>query len=50
MPESFQFLPDLLLLARILGAATYQLGNTSSHTIIEVKQRLVGLILGWETV
>ena len=33
-----------------LGAAAYQLGNTSSRTITEVKQRWARLVLGWETV
>ena len=33
-----------------LGAAAYQLGNTSSRTITEVKQRLAWLVLGWENV
>ena len=33
-----------------LGAATYQLGNTSSRTITEVKQRWARLVLGWLTV
>ena len=28
----------------------YQLGNTSSHTITEVKQRWACLVLAWETV
>ena len=32
------------------GAAAYQLGNTSSRTITEVKQRWARLVLGWETV
>ena len=32
------------------GAAPYQLGNTSSRTITEVKQRCAQLVLGWETV
>ena len=32
------------------GAAAYQLGNTNSHTISEVKQRWAQLVLGWETV
>ena len=34
----------------LLGAAAYQLGNTSSRTITEVKQRWARLVLGWETV
>ena len=34
----------------LCGAAAYQLGNTSSRTIIEVKQRRARLVLGWETV
>ena len=33
-----------------LGAAAYQLGNTSSRTITEIKQRWARLVLGWETV
>ena len=33
-----------------LGAAAYQLGNTSSCTITEVKQRWARLVLGWVTV
>ena len=33
-----------------LGTAAYQLGNTSSRTITEVKQRWAWLVLGWETV
>ena len=32
------------------GAAAYQLGNTSSRTITEVKQRWARLVLGWDTV
>ena len=32
------------------GAAAYQLGNISSRTITEVKQRWARLVLGWETV
>ena len=32
------------------GAAAYQLGNTSSRTITEVKQRWARLVLGWVTV
>ena len=32
------------------GAAAYQLGNTSSRTITEVKQRWAQLVLGWDTV
>ena len=32
------------------GAAAYQLGNTSSRTITEVKQRWAQLVLGWVTV
>ena len=32
------------------GAAAYQLGNTSSRTITEVKQRCAWLVLGWVTV
>ena len=32
------------------GAAAYQLGNTSSRTITEVKQRWAWLVLGWTTV
>ena len=31
------------------GAAAYQLGNTCSRTITEVKQRWARLLLGWET-
>ena len=34
----------------IFGAAAYQLGNTSSRTITEVKQRWARLVLGWATV
>ena len=34
----------------IVIAAAYQLGNTSSCTITEVKQRWVRLVLGFETV
>ena len=30
-----------------LGAAAYQLGNTSSHTSTEVKQRWAWLVLWW---
>ena len=33
-----------------LGAAAYQLGNTSSCTITEVKQCWTLLVLGWKTV
>ena len=33
-----------------LGAVAYQLGNTSSRTITEVKQRWARLVLGWVTV
>ena len=33
-----------------MGAAAYQLRNTSSRTITEVKQRCAQLVLGWETV
>ena len=33
-----------------LGAVAYQLGNTSSRTITEVKQRWARLVLGWDTV
>ena len=33
-----------------LGAAAYQLGNTSSRTITEVKQCWARLVLGWATV
>ena len=32
------------------GAAAYQLGNISSRTITEVKQRWARLALGWDTV
>ena len=32
------------------GAAAYQLGNTSSRKITEVKQRWARLVLGWATV
>ena len=32
------------------GAAAYQLGNTSSGTITEVKQCWARLVLGWEAV
>ena len=32
------------------GATTYQLGNTSSRTITEVKQHWTRLVLEWETV
>ena len=32
------------------GVAAYQLGNTSSCTIIEVKQGWAWLVLGWQTV
>ena len=32
------------------GAAAYQLGNTSSRTITEVKQHWAQLVLGWDTV
>ena len=32
------------------GTAAYQLGNTSSRTITEVKQCWARLVLGWETV
>ena len=32
------------------GAAAYQLGNTSSPMITEIKQHLAWLILGYETV
>ena len=32
------------------GAAAYQLGNTSSRTITEVKQRSARFALGWEPV
>ena len=39
-----------LLNGRCMGAAANQLGNTSSHTITEVKQRWARLVLGWETV
>ena len=38
--------PQLWLVGR---AAAYQLGNTSSRTITEVKQRRARLVLGWET-
>ena len=38
----------VLLTVRELGAAAYQLGNTSSRTITEVKQRWAWLVLGWE--
>ena len=34
----------------LVGAAAYQLGNTSSCTIPEVKQRGARLVLGWKTV
>ena len=33
-----------------VGTAAYQLGNTSSRTITEVKQRWARLVLGWATV
>ena len=33
-----------------MGPKTYQLENTSSHTITEVKQSWAWLVLGWETV
>ena len=33
-----------------MGAAAYQLENTSPRTITEVKQRWARLVLGWETV
>ena len=32
-----------------IGAGAYQLGNTSSRMITEVKQRRAWLVLGWET-
>ena len=32
------------------GTAVYQLGNTSSRMITEVKQRRARLVLGWATV
>ena len=32
------------------GADAYQLGNISSRTITEVKQRQARLVLGWEAV
>ena len=32
-----------------IGAVAYQLGNTSSRTISEVKQRWARLVFGWET-
>ena len=32
------------------NARAYQLGNTSSHTITEVKQHWAQLVLGWKTV
>ena len=35
---------------QIEGVAAYQLGNTSSRMITEVKQRWARLVLGWETV
>ena len=31
-------------------SAAYQLGNTSSRTITEVKQRWAWFVLGWEIV
>ena len=34
----------------MIGAAAYQLGNTSSRMITEVKQRWARLVLGWVTV
>ena len=34
----------------VLYATAYQLGNTSSRTITEVKQLCARLVLGWETV
>ena len=33
----------------IFGVLAYQLGNTHSRTITEVKQRLAWLVFGWET-
>ena len=33
-----------------LGAVAYQLGNTSSCTVTEVKRHWAWLVLGWETV
>ena len=34
----------------VKGVEAYQLGNTSSRTITEVKQRWAQLVLRWETV
>ena len=40
----------LVHIRKALGAAAYQLGNTSSRMIIEVKKSWARLVLGWETV
>ena len=37
--EALDYLNDAVLKAKTSGAAAYQLGNTSSRTITEVKQR-----------
>ena len=46
--DSIEFYVAYILL--LLGAATDQLGNTSSRMITEVKQHWARLVLGWETV
>ena len=40
----------LFVKLKLLGAAAYQLGNTSSRMITEVNQCYARLVLGWDTV
>ena len=43
-------MPQVTDISRPIGAAAYQVGNTSSCTINKVKQGRDRIVLGWETV